>query len=126
MHARHTCAKHTVPFSSFPLSLLLTTSPHAHTRTKTTGATSVGTVKYWTDRHVEDAVNCTTPGGTSTTFKPMKIKYDFLDEKNYASITLPVTAPSAAGTYTLWVLVNAECPDLITTNNADYVQFTAL
>jgi len=87
-------------------------------------ATSVGTVKYWTDRPVEDAVNCTTPGGTSTTFKSIKMKYDTLADKNFASITLPATAPSAVGDYTLWVLVNAECTDLITTNNADYTYFT--
>ena len=83
----------------------------------------MGTVKYWTDRQAENAVNCTTPGGTSTTLKPTTIRYDYLAYKSYAYITLPVTAPSAAGSYTLWVLVDAECTDLITDNNANFVHF---
>jgi len=84
----------------------------------------VGTVKYWTDRQAENAVNCTTPGGTSTTLKPTTIRYDYLAYKSYAYITLPVTAPSVAGDYTLWVLLNAECTDTNTDNNAASMQFT--
>jgi len=84
----------------------------------------VGTVKYWTDRQQEDGVDCNTPGGTSITFKPMTIRYDFLVYKNYAYITLPVTAPSAKGGYTLWVLVNAECTDTNTDNNVGTMQYT--
>jgi len=88
-------------------------------------ATSLGIVKYWNDRAKEDKVDCQTLGGTPITPASVKVRvYDILGGSHQAPVTLTLMAPSQPGDYVLWLLVNAECTDQVTTNNADYVQFT--